>query len=115
MSSEHDGPFVPAGAAVEDSAGVRIGVVRAVYPHYLAVGDHGGHPAAYRVPLRAIAAVDGDLVRLSVPREVLDPMTADEQTALGLPEHGGAIVVGSPLAEAQHEEEESLGRTKEPE
>lgn len=109
MASEQDRPYIPAGAVVEDVNGSRIGVVRAVYPHYVAVGEHGDHPQAYRVPVRAIATVDGDRVRLNVPRDVLDPMTAQEQTALGLPEHGGELVVGSPLEEPRIEEEEGMG------
>jgi hypothetical protein len=109
MSSEHEGPYVPAGAVVEDSNGARVGEVRAVYPHYVAVGDHGEHPQAYRVPLRAIVLTEDNLIRLSIPKDVLDPMTAQELAALGLPEHGGEIVVGSPLEEARHEEEESIG------
>ena len=115
MEHEQEGLFVPAGVTVEDSDGIRIGVVRAVYPHYVAVGEHSDHPAAYRVPIRAIAKVDDTLLRLTVPRDVLDPMTAEEMTALGLPEHGGEIVLGSPLAEARVEEEESLGLTERPE
>ncbi len=110
MSSEQAGPYVPAGAVVEDSNGARVGVVRAVYPHYVAVGDHDGErPQAFRVPLRAIVLVEGNRVRLSIPKDVLDPMTAQELAALGLPEHGGEIVVGSPLEEARHEEAESIG------
>jgi hypothetical protein len=114
MSSEQEGPFVPAGIPVEDVDGVRIGVVRAVYPHYIAVGEHSDHPAAYRVPLRAIADIDDIRIRLTIPQDVLDPMTAEELTAFGLPEHGGEIVLGSPLAEAQTEAEESLGVTEQP-
>lgn len=109
MSNGHEAPYVPAGAVVEDSNGARVGVVRAVYPHYVAVGEHGEHPRAFRVPLRAIVLVEGNRVRLSIPKDVLDPMTAQELAALGLPEHGGEIVVGSPLDEARHEEEESIG------
>ena len=109
MSSEQSGPYVPAGAVVEDSNGARVGVVRAVYPHYVAVGDHGERPQAYRVPLRAIVLTEANRIRLSIPKDVLDPMTAAELAALGLPEHGGEIVVGSPLDEARHEEAESIG------
>lgn len=109
MANEQDRPFVPAGAVVEDVNGSRVGVVRAVYPHYVAVGEHGERPQAYRVPVRAIATVDGNHIRLNIPLDVLDPMTAQELTAFGLPEHGGEIVVGSPLDEPQIEEEEGMG------
>lgn len=113
MSSDREWPYIPAGAPVEDSDGVGIGVVRAVYPHYVAVSEHGDHPRGYRVPLRAIATVIGDRIRLSIPLDVLDPMTPEELTAFGLPEHGGELVVGPPLEEARTEADEALGLTKE--
>ncbi len=113
MNSDQERPYIPAGAAVEDSDGAGIGVVRAVYPHYVAVSEHGEHPRGYRVPTRAIATVAGNRVQLSIPLDVLDPMTPAELTAFGLPEHGGEVVVGSPLEEARDEVEESLGLTRE--
>jgi hypothetical protein len=113
MANDEGRPYIAAGAVVDDSDGVRVGVVRAVYPHYLAVGEHGDHPRAYRVPLRAIVTIEADRIRLSIPKDVLDPMTAEEQTALGLPAHGGEVVVDSPLNEARSEEAESLGLSSE--
>lgn len=111
MRSDEERPYIAAGSPVHDSQGARVGVVRAVYPHYIAVGEHGDHPHAYRVPLRAVAAVEADQLRLSIPRDVLDPMTAAELTAFGLPEHGGEVVVEAAREEAAVEDEESLGLT----
>lgn len=109
--SDAERPYIAAGIPVDDSAGARVGVVRAVYPHYVAVSEHGDHPQAYRVPLRAIAAIAADLVRLRIPKDVLDPMTAEELTAFGLPEHGGEVVVEPARAEAAVEDAELLGLT----
>ena len=111
MRNDAERPYIAAGATVDDSDGARVGVVRAVYPHYIAVGDHGDHPQAYRVPLRAIAAIEPDRIRLSIPKDVLDPMTAEELTAFGLPVHGGEVVVAPAREEAEIEAEEVLGMT----
>jgi hypothetical protein len=111
MRNDEERPYIEAGATVDDSNGDRVGVVRAVYPHYIAVGEHGDHPQAYRVPLRAIATIAPDRIRLSIPKDVLDPMTAEELTAFGLPEHGGEVVVAPAREEAAVEEEEALGLT----
>ena len=109
--SEAERPYIAAGIRVDDSNGARVGVVRAVYPHYVAVGEHGDHPQAYRVPLRAIAAIEADRVRLKIPKDVLDPMTTEELTAFGLPEHGGEVVIEPARGEAAVEDEASLGLT----
>ncbi len=112
MSVEQAAGFIPAGATVTDVHGVTVGVVRAVYPHYVAVSDHGERPQAFRVPVRAITTITGNQVRLSVPKDVLDTMTAQELAAFGLPEHGGEIITVPPLAEAQTEEIEGAGITE---
>lgn len=113
MRNDAERPYIAAGATVDDSDGARVGVVRAVYPHYIAVGEHGDHPQAYRVPLRAIAAIEPERLRLSIPKDVLDPMTAEELTVFGLPEHGGEVVVAPAREEVDVEEEEGLGMTDE--
>ena len=109
MSVEHPAGFISAGATVTDVNGTMVGVVRAVYPHYVAVSEQGERPLALRVPIRAITRIAGDQVHLSVPKDVLDPMTAEELAAFGLPEHGGEISVVPPLAESQVEAAEGAG------
>jgi len=88
-------PYLPTGAAVVDGNGDRIGTIRAVYPHYVAVAASGAPPDAYRVPFRAIARVTDDTVTLSVPVTALDRMTPEEVSALGLPHHGGEAPAGT--------------------
>jgi hypothetical protein len=87
------GPIDPAelavGAPVFDDAGRRVGRIRAVYPHYIAVEAlDGDEPEAYRVPIGAVAAIQDGVVALGIDLMALDPMTSDHDTVLGLPRHG---------------------------
>lgn len=95
MSQPVGRDYLPTGAAVVDATGERIGTIRAVYPHYVAVAEHGNPPTGFRVPFRAIRAVADDTVRLSVPAAVLDRMTPEELAAHGLPHHGGEAPRGT--------------------
>ncbi len=86
---------IAAGAAVVDSDGKRVGLVRAAYPHYLAVEDPGPPARAFRAPRQAIGAVAGGKVTLTVPTDALDPMTPST-IAPDLPPESGDESAPSP-------------------
>lgn len=88
MTAPIDPADLSVGAPVFDDAGRRVGRIRAVYPHYVAVESLAAEPEAYRVPIGAIAAIADGAVALRIDLMALDPMTSDHDTVLGLPHHG---------------------------
>jgi hypothetical protein len=88
MTAPIDPADLSVGAPVFDDAGRRVGSIRAVYPHYIAVEAVADAPEAYRVPIGAIAAISDGAVALRIDLMALDPMTSDRDTVLGLPHHG---------------------------
>ncbi|HEU5434339.1 MAG TPA: hypothetical protein VFU81_21885 [Thermomicrobiales bacterium] len=88
MTAPIDPADLSVGAPVFDDAGRRVGSIRAVYPHYIAVEAVAGAPEAFRVPLGAVATIVDGVVALGIDLMALDPMTSDRDTVLGLPRHG---------------------------
>lgn len=79
---DRSGQAILVGAAVAALNGEVLGAVHAVHPHYFLVEGEGpeGH-AEYEVPNRAVGAVEGGRVVLSVNREALTVVPSEHQSA----------------------------------
>ncbi len=78
---DRTGHAIPAGAAVVAANGEMLGAVHVVHPHYFVVerDNPDGH-AEYEVPNRAVGAVEGGRVILTVNLEALTEIPAEHQS-----------------------------------
>ncbi len=73
---------VPIGAAVVAANGEALGTVHTSHAHFFVLeGSEGASAIDYEVPIHAVAGIEGGRVLLTVNREALNPVPAEQQSA----------------------------------